>query len=159
MQETEFRERVVSKLWNGRPLDEQETPDRRQAPDPEIRAQLRALRWLTDIAQPTMTVALRELIDEGAVPNGRLAYGLHPPAIDLCLWHGPASAGQHDVRWTIAVAEDGSVVARSLSTGRRLAGTETVRTAGPNFVITAMLEAFDEFRRHVWSGEARSMSA
>src|SRR5215218_338365 len=75
MREADFRERVVRNLWNGRPLDEQEAPGRRQCPDPEIQAQLKALRWLTDIAQPTLTVALRELIAQGAVPNGRLAYG------------------------------------------------------------------------------------
>jgi hypothetical protein len=160
MREADFRERVVRNLWNGRPLDEQEAPGRRECPEPDMRAQLKALRWLTDIAQPTLTVALRELIAQGAVPNGRLAYGMRPPCIEVSLWRAAASAGPSDVRWALVVAEDGSITARSLSAGRRLASSETLRTASPNFVITVMLEAFDEFRRHAWNGaEAKTRSA
>jgi hypothetical protein len=160
MREADFRERVVRNLWNGRPLDEQDAPGRRQCPEPEIQAQLKALRWLTDIAQPTLTVALRELVAQGAVPNGRLAYGMRPPCIEVALWRAAACTGPSDVRWSLAVADDGAITARSLSAGRRLAASETLRTAGPNFVITVMLEAFEEFRRHAWNGaEAKTRSA
>lgn len=161
MQDADFRQRIIEKLWNGRPLDEQDTPDRPQTPEPEIRALLRGLRWLTDIAQPTLTIALRELIAARDVASGSLAYRADVPSIELCL--DPNEAGEErasQVVWSIAVAQDGSIEPRSASTGRTLPVTDTVRSAGPNLVISVVIEAEDEVRGRAWrSGDKRSLSA